>query len=129
LLEFTTRQIVITRVYHPALWRVGLAGHLVFNAAFWLLPFGQPTLWAAVYVLSMARSWIRYQSVKTVLPTSAISKFGWFYVLGSPLVALLYLYNMAASMWSREILWRGIRYRLVSPTETRVYAAERAGKQ
>ena len=120
LLEFTTRQIIITRVYHPGLWRVGFAGHAVFNLAFWLLPFSHPILWGVVYVLSAAKSWVRYSAVQTALPLSALSKHGWFYILGSPLVAGLYLYNMIASALSTEIVWRQIHYKLISPNETRV---------
>jgi cellulose synthase/poly-beta-1,6-N-acetylglucosamine synthase-like glycosyltransferase len=35
LLEFTTRQIIITRVYDPTLWRIALLGQTIFNVAFW----------------------------------------------------------------------------------------------
>src|SRR5262249_31198745 len=49
LLEFTTRQIIITRVYHPGLWRVGFIGHAIFNCSFWILPFFYPSLWLVVY--------------------------------------------------------------------------------
>jgi ceramide glucosyltransferase len=67
LLEFTTRQIIITRVYHPALWRVGFLGHVIFNAAFWTLLLLHPVLWIALYVLSVAKSWIRYTAASMVL--------------------------------------------------------------
>jgi ceramide glucosyltransferase len=128
LLEFTTRQIIITRVYHPGLWRVGFAGHLIFNAAFWILLFSHPWLWLSVYSLSAAKSWIRYTAVQTVLPDAALSKHGWFYILSSPAVALLYLYNMTASALSTEIVWRQIHYKLVSPNETRVFGGSPANE-
>jgi cellulose synthase/poly-beta-1,6-N-acetylglucosamine synthase-like glycosyltransferase len=127
-LEFTTRQIIITRVYHPALWRVGFAGHAIFNAAFWILPFAQPLPWLALYILSATRSYIRYRAVQTVLTAPALSRYGWFYILSTPLVALLYLYNMIASALSTEIVWRQIRYRLISPNETRVYGDSAANE-
>src|SRR5262245_48099104 len=123
LFEFTTRQIIITRVYHRGLWRVGFAGHLIFNAAFWTLPFSHPALWLAIYALSGAKSWMRYNAVKTVLSPSALFRHGWFYILSSPLVALLYLYNMVASTLSSEIVWRQIRYKLVGPNETHVFGS------
>lgn len=128
LLEFTTRQIIITRVYHPGLWRVGFAGHLIFNAAFWILPFSHPLWWAAILGLSIAKSWIRYSAVQTVLPAPSLSKFGWFYILCSPLVAVLYLYNMIASSMGTEIVWRQIHYKLVSPNETRVFGGSAASE-
>lgn len=120
LLEFTTRQVIITRVYHPGLWRVGFLGHAIFNLAFWPLPFFHPWLWCALYGLSAARSCMRYLSVRTALPREALPRQAGFYILSSPLVALLYLYNMAASALGTEIEWRQIRYKLVSPNETRV---------
>jgi ceramide glucosyltransferase len=128
LLEFTTRQVVITRVYHPALWRVGFIGHIIFNTAFWILLFSHLWLWLALYSLSAGRSWIRYSAIRTVLPPAALSKHGWFYILSSPLVALLYLYNMIASALSTEIVWRQIHYKLVSPNETHVFGGSRVSE-
>ena len=126
LLEFTTRQIIITRVYHPGLWRVGFIGHVIFNSAFFILPFTHPMLWAAVYGLSIAKSWIRYAAVKAVVPASALSQHGWFYILCSPLAAFLYLYNMVRSAFGTEIVWRQIHYKLIGPNETRVFGGSGA---
>ena len=132
LLEFTTRQVIITRVYHPGLWRVGFIGHAIFNLAFWMLPFFHPRLWLglwlAIYVLSAGRCWIRYSAVRTTLPDPALSSHGWFYILSSPLVALLYLYNMVASALRTEIVWRQIHYKLVSPNETHVFGGSGANE-
>src|SRR5438874_2354107 len=51
LFEFTTRQITITRVYHPRLWRISFMAQLIFNAAFIALPFSRPVLWLTIYAL------------------------------------------------------------------------------
>lgn len=128
LLEFSTRQIIITRVYHPGLWRIGFIGHFLFNAAFWSLFFVHPVLWLFVYLFSISKSWVRYSAVRTVLPATALSGYAWFYILSSPLVALLYLYNMVASAFSREIVWRQIHYKLISPSETRVFGDSTANE-
>jgi len=128
LLEFTTRQIIITRVYHPVLWRLGFLGHLIFNAAFWILPFRHPLLWIALYGLSVAKSWMRYIAVQRVVAAPGLFRHAWFYILSSPLVALLYLYNMIASALSTEIVWRQIHYKLVSPNETRVFGGSAASE-
>jgi cellulose synthase/poly-beta-1,6-N-acetylglucosamine synthase-like glycosyltransferase len=128
LLEFTTRQIIITRVYHPGLWRVGFFGHALFNLAFWVLPFFHPLLWTVVYGLSTAKSWIRYRAVKTALPDPVLSRYGWFYILCSPFVALLFLYNMVASAFRNDIIWRQIHYKLVSPHETHVFGGSAASE-
>jgi len=128
LLEFTTRQIVITRVYHAGLWRVAFIGHVIFNAAFFILPFTHPLLWLAVYALSVAQSGIRYRAFRTVLTPAALSNHTWFYILCSPLVALLFLYNMVASALGTDIVWRQIHYKLISPNETRVFGDSAASE-
>jgi hypothetical protein len=78
--------------------------------------------------LSTAKSWIRYQAVQTVLPSAALSRHAWFYILSSPLAAMLYLYNMLASAFSTEIVWRQVHYKLVSPNETRVFGGSAASE-
>ena len=118
LFEFTTRQITITRVYYPRLWRIGFVAQLIFTAAFLSLPFTQPVLWLLLYGLSSAKAWVRLRAVRSVLPAAGLLRFGWFYILFSPLVALLYLYNMVRSAVSADIVWREKRYRLISPSQT-----------
>jgi hypothetical protein len=120
LLEFTTRQVTITRVYHPRLWRLALIGAVVFNVAFWGLLFVQPSMSLLLYVLGLAKSWIRIRAVRSVLPASVLSSHDWFYILFSPAAALVYLYNTIRSAAGNHIVWRQIRYKLVSPNETRV---------
>jgi cellulose synthase/poly-beta-1,6-N-acetylglucosamine synthase-like glycosyltransferase len=127
-LEFTTRQVVITRVYHPGLWRAGFLGHAIFNAAFWILPFFHPWLWLALYSLSATRAAIRQRAIRTALAPEVWSGHDWFYILCSPLVALLYLYNMVASALGNEIVWRQIHYKLISPNETRVSGGSAASE-
>ena len=128
LFEFTTRQIVITRVYHARLWRIAFIGHAIFNLAFFILPWSHPLLWAIVYGLSIAKNWIRYDSVETALAREALSKHGWFYILCSPAVALLFLYNMISSALATDIVWRQIHYKLISPNETRVFGGSAANE-
>ncbi len=126
LLEFTTRQIIITRVYHPGLWRIGFLAQTVFNAAFVSLAIAMRSnpaagaLWLAVYFLSASRASIRLSAAGSVLRDSSLSRFAWFYILSSPVVALLYQYNMIRSALTSDIEWRQIHYSLISPNETRV---------
>jgi cellulose synthase/poly-beta-1,6-N-acetylglucosamine synthase-like glycosyltransferase len=120
LLEFTTRQITITRVYHPRLWRIGFIAQAITSTAFLTLPFTSPLLWLTIYGLSGAKAWLRLSAVRSVLPQPALSKFGWFYILFSPAIALLYLYNMIRSALGTDIVWRQIHYKLVSPNQTHV---------
>jgi ceramide glucosyltransferase len=127
LLEFTTRQIIITRVYHPRIWRIGFIAQAVSSAAFLALPFAAPLLWLTIYGLSAAKACLRLRAVRSVLDPVDLSRFGWFYILFSPAIALLYLYNMIRSAAGTDIVWRQIHYRLVSPNETRVIGDSAGG--
>ena len=119
LFEFTTRQIIITRVYHPRLWRIGFLAQSIFAISF-AGSIAIPVLWSAIYILAGAKAWIRIAAVRAVLGPAALSKHTWFYILSAPVVALLFEYNMLRSAFSREIIWRQIRYSLISPNRTRV---------
>lgn len=124
LLEFTTRQILITRVYDPSMWRAALVTQTIFNIAFWgglLLPWPYILITPALYLLSGIKSYIRYEAVATVLPRGALSKHRASYILLGPFTALLFEYNLIRSALTRSITWRQIRYRLISPNRTEVY--------
>ena len=127
LLEFTTRQMIITRVYEPKLWRVAFIGQTIFNATFWwsmirmLAMWPDPVsagVWMTIFLLSGLKSWIRLEAVNTVLPSGTLSKWKWSYILLAPLGSLLYEYNMVRSAFTRDIIWRQRRYSLISPQHT-----------
>jgi len=127
LLEFTTRQMIITRVYQPGLWRLTFVGQSIFNIAFWwsleraIRDWPNPLaigIWCTLYLLSGIKSAIRIDAVSTVLPSGTLSKHRWSYILLSPLGSLLYQYNMLRSAFTRDILWRQRRYSLISPQHT-----------
>ena len=124
LFEFTTRQIKITRVYAARMWAIGLVSYTLFNLTFvWLAwtMFLDPValaLWLVVYALAVIRSGVRLRAVRV-----ADEEFGrpsWFYLLSPPLVSLLYQVNFIASALSRRIRWKGVSYRMISPSETRL---------
>jgi cellulose synthase/poly-beta-1,6-N-acetylglucosamine synthase-like glycosyltransferase len=124
LLEFTTRQMIITRVYYRGLWQVALVSYVLFSIAFVglaLAAFGDAAamlLWLMVFGLSAARSWVRLRSVTNLLPVAVLPNPRWFYILCAPLVSLLYLYNVIRSALSTSIVWRKIQYDLLSPHKT-----------
>ena len=129
LLEFTTRQIKITRVYASHLWLPLLLGSGLFAIAFFgglilliLQIFGilSPTVLNSVFVLIIftlgaAKSFIRFRAVSTVLNTSKLDLAAHIFLW--PFASLLYLYNAIAAGFSRRIKWRGITYELKSPGE------------
>jgi ceramide glucosyltransferase len=124
LLEFTTRQILIARVYDPSTWRMTLVTQSIFNIAFWggvFLPWPYWIVTPVLFVLSGIKSFIRYEAVATVLPPGALSKHRASYILLAPLTTLLFEYNLLRSTFTRSITWRQIRYRLISPNRTEVF--------
>ena len=130
LLEFTTRQIKITRVYASHLWLALLLGSALFALAFFggiILLILSNSLVVAVFLLVIfalgaAKSFIRFRAVSTVLQTSTLDLLA--HVFLWPFASLLYLYNAIAAGFSRRIKWRGITYELKSPTEAVIISRE-----
>ena len=135
LLEFTNRQIVITRVYEPRLWALGGLAHALYCGAvltgigifFANLFTGAPAihillLALAPPVLSMARGVLRLTAIMEVLPEwkSKLLADGWIWTLLAAVVPFLSLWNTVVSLFTRKIRWRGIRYELLSPGQTRI---------
>jgi hypothetical protein len=141
LFEFTTRQLKITRVYAPRLWRIVLISNLLFVAVFygglalalsrlWRgLPAASPLAFvAAIFVLGSCKALLRLRAVALAFEgeheirraaTITAHVFLW------PLASALFLYNALAAACSRRIRWRGIEYELKSPTETVIIDASR----
>jgi ceramide glucosyltransferase len=124
LLEFTTRQIKITRVYSPAVWRTGIASYTLFNVTFlWLtsrLGSGPVPvlLWISLYFLAALRADARVQAAGLSISDRSLKAWRWFYALAPPFVALLYQWNLIVSIFSRSIDWKGIRYTMIGPNQT-----------
>ncbi len=133
LLEFTTRQLKITRVYAEHLWKAVLLGSAFFvivffgglllaaSRAFQNRPVLVPVLLlSTVYVLGIAKAYVRWKAVRLALAEQVKElKRGLFaHLFLWPLATLIYLYNALAAAVSRKIEWRGLTYELKSPTET-----------
>jgi ceramide glucosyltransferase len=130
LLEFTTRQMRITRVYSPRVWRLACVSHALFNLAFWggLLRLivssftGTPNrslaaLLAGVFLLGAVTGVMRAFVAMRLLGVGHGRKWLAYLSLG-PIVSLVYLYNVIASARTTRIVWRGIGYDMVSAKET-----------
>ena len=133
LLEFTTRQMRITRVYAPRVWKLACVTHSFYNFTFWgglvwlvaTFLFGNPNYTlaaslAGVYLLGASASALRAMVAARLLPGGGerARKLWWAMALPGPIVSLIYLYNVIASAWIKRIVWRGIGYDLISPSET-----------
>ncbi len=134
LLEFTTRQLKITRVYAPTLWLIVLVSNLLFVATFYSGLAFVASRWAhgasavaplslliAIYGLGAAKAALRLRAVSLVFDAKhqQLTSAAWLAHLTLwPLTAALYAANALAAASSRRITWRGIHYELRSPTET-----------
>ncbi|MEQ1644246.1 MAG: glycosyltransferase family 2 protein, partial [Pyrinomonadaceae bacterium] len=132
LIEFTTRQMKITRVYMTKLWVMSMIGSAMFSAvmvaAFLITIVSRDVIAVSVSiatlilvsVFSIGKSWLRLNAVKLVLPDykSELKLQFWPHITLWLITPPLFLYNSLAAAFSRRLKWRGITYELKSPTET-----------
>lgn len=132
LIEFTTRQLKITRVYASHLWRAAFIGSMLFVLVFFGgivlvstrallgLSFWPPLLLLClIFVLGALKAYIRLRAVQLPLAkySRELSRTLPAHLLLWPVTSALFLYNGIAALFSRRIEWRGIKYELKSPTE------------
>jgi cellulose synthase/poly-beta-1,6-N-acetylglucosamine synthase-like glycosyltransferase len=135
LLEFTHRQISITRVYSSKRWALGAVAHVgySFTLIFALVTVitaivsGDPWIQLAVIslvipLLAAIKGAIRTVALSDLLPEwkSKLNEWSWVWTVLAPVVPFLFAWNFLASLLSKTIRWRGIRYEMVSPSMTRV---------
>ncbi len=132
MLEFTTRQMKITRVYAPNLWLASLIGSslfvLVMTTALLLLIVSDGVVTriaaaftlAAVAIFSIAKAWLRLTAVRLALPqhAKALKRQRLPQCTFWLLTPALFLFNSLAALISKRITWRGTVYELKSPSET-----------
>lgn len=133
LLEFSTRQLKITRVYARHFWQIVLFSNLLFVLIFFGglalvisravlgLSFTWPLAFIlAIYLLGTVKAHLRLRAIS--LPLAAyrpeLRRDALAHLTFWPLASALYLYNALAALFSRRIRWRGITYELKSPRET-----------
>ncbi|MBP6003420.1 MAG: glycosyltransferase [Pyrinomonadaceae bacterium] len=133
LLEFTTRQMKITRVYQTKLWVLSFFGSglfcVVMTAAFLIVLLSRTNgiaVWSAIATIalisafSIGKAWLRLRAIRLALPQyePALSRQTLAQLTLWLVTSAIFLYNAAAALVSRRMTWRGIRYELKSPTET-----------
>ena len=133
LLEFTTRQMKITRVYAPHLWIASFLGSFLFNLVFvWgiliVASYSTDTFafWFAlgslslVSAFSIGKAWLRLNAVKLVLKNyeKELAKQFWTQNTLWIFSPALFFYNAFCAWLSRKIVWRGIVYELKSHDKT-----------
>ena len=135
LLEFTNRQVLITRVYADKVWGPAALTHLLYCMT---LLFGAilissdffeqrpafhiATLTFLPILLSSLRNSIRLIGVTECLPAerSQIMGQAWIYILLTILLPFFYIMNFVNSLVTRKIHWRGMAYELIGPEQTRI---------
>ncbi len=134
-LRWANRQIIITRVYAPHLWRMGLAAYVFFcGTMLWgLIELFRPHVpadwrWgvagtlAVIQLLGVAKARLRSVVAREVFPEEGalLKRFGGRYWQWSPLVPWVMLANFVTAGFTRRIEWRGTGYELISPDKVRV---------
>lgn len=135
LIEFTNRQILITRIYAPRRWMFGAIAHVSYSltliyAVIVILsamidgdPWGQLVLLTLAFpLLAAMKGALRTIAVNELLPEwkAQLREWSWVWTAFAPIVPFLFSWNFIASLLTKQIRWRGIRYELVSPNVTRV---------
>jgi hypothetical protein len=133
--EFTERQVILLRVHAPKLWAKALFAHLIYAAmlasgialaaADWVT--GVPTLQVVLILivpplLAVLRGVLRLAAAIELLPEwkEQLLARGWIWTLLAPVVPLFSLWSHLVAAFTRRITWRGARYELKSPSQTRI---------
>ena len=133
LFEFSRRQFLITRIYAPKTWWFGLLSSLYSVLGIWgaaalaiyaaTIPHKNLELFALVpvifFVNQLGRAILRQRTAEKLLQherramrAACLADF-----LACWLWSLLLLFFIISSAFGRTIVWRGIRYKLLEPTE------------
>jgi len=138
LFEFSRRQFLITRVSAPKIWWIGLlsslysvlgtwgaAGLAVYAAA---IQHKSLPMFVAVPVVfftsQLVRVILRQRMARQLLAPQRRAMRGAYVadILAFWIWSLLLLFLIVSSAFGRTICWRGIRYKLMGPTETIIEA-------
>jgi ceramide glucosyltransferase len=131
-LRWSTRQIIITRVYAAHLWKLGLAAYLFYCGTLTLgiivMAMPGPTAiqrlaeaftLVVVLMLGAGKGYIRSLVAKELFAAEIGAGASCYWQL-SPLVPWIMLGNFVVAGFTRRIKWRGTEYELVSRDKVRV---------
>jgi cellulose synthase/poly-beta-1,6-N-acetylglucosamine synthase-like glycosyltransferase len=135
LLEFTNRQVLITKIYSKKMWATAAVTHLLYCATLALGAYVIVVNWIATLstfqlalltfvpmLLAAIRGGLRVAAVTDVLTAERSKIMGQTgsYILLGIFVPYLFLLNFVVSLFTRKIRWRGVTYELISPQQTRI---------
>ncbi len=138
-LRWANRQIILTRVYAPRLWLLGLACHsffagtllygLVLAAALRPVAFKLAVglILGVILGLGLAKAGLRSRLAREIFPEekALLERYGSCYWVWWPLVPWIMLVNFLTAGVVRRIEWRGVHYELKSGNEVRVLVRNR----
>ena len=135
---FAHRQVVISRICVPEIWRwgllyctnfmlgttgvvllsvAGMLGLLSNDKAMWLALCG----WATIVVLVVIRAVLRQVSLRRILGSRLTWRDFCWDVFGTMSVAgPMHSFLIFSSIFTRRFLWRDVEYEMISPDETRI---------
>lgn len=140
MLEFTTRQMKITRVYSPHLWVLSMFGSTLFCGVMISSiliaiggPFAEIAFFASVFTLvsvtafTLAKAVIRLRAVRFALSEhqDLLKKQLMPQCVYAFVTPAIFLVNSILALFSRRIVWRGTEYELKSPSETVIIREKR----
>jgi ceramide glucosyltransferase len=129
LLEWTTRQTTLTRVFNPSVWKYGLAAYAFLDVvcllglvglglaiilnSIWLVP---SALLLTPTILGLLRSSQRCSTFEHALPHlgAEFQRNRFPHAAVSPLVPPLMMYCIIKSAFTHQIEWRGRKYNLAA---------------
>lgn len=132
LVEWTNRQTTISRVYMKEFWRMTSLGYLsqIFLMIFCIIValLNQNYLLASIcltgYLFSMVvNGYLLLKGIMKLLPDEIANniKCNFIkYLFWAPFANFLYGCNIVRSILSNEIEWRGIKYKIISNTNTQI---------
>ncbi len=136
IMEWTNRQLILTKVYYPDLWKraivrasfmlvwlvlmvVAITGWIATGESSFAMAIGAGFLLIPVevyFLLKARRLWQRVLLDRQEYLTESLLSS----CLAIPLAHLVLPFMTLASLLTNRIQWRGVTYELVSPTETLV---------
>jgi ceramide glucosyltransferase len=143
LIEFTTRQMKITRVYATRLWVMSFFGSglfatvMVWSLLILILSTKNDVRVAAamitlllVTIFSIGKSWLRMRAVMLVLEQhrSKLRRQMLPQITFWSLAPFLFFYNSVSAWMSTRVTWRGTTYEMVSASKTRLLGQDPDGR-
>ncbi len=127
LLEWTTRQLAMIRIYDPKLWQLAAYPQWLFNLIFIIggalivqglftaakIPFAA-WLMVSDIVFGGIINWIRFSSFKRALPAhrGEMRRFWWAYASLHLISSFVMSLALLKSLTANRITWRGIEYKI-----------------